>query len=1384
MRTRRRGQPVRIALGGALACALALASPAGAEEPAGPNVVATAHPAGPRVNKITTLLNAISSMPGRDRTRDKYINEIIATAARAAADGHTAANADEWKTLDDHRRRFVIRRRQEAVGGTETDKKRFEQDKTMWCRLRMLTAAAHVVDGGDPGILQAVNILEQVLVEAREIKNPGDRSDIEDRVKALGSAALLLKPGPPPAADVHRHFTGGKDPSGLRGTVQGLYAGTDPNAAVALVARTRQALQGLAPARGAAPARKPNRFRDEAEGVVAGAVDSFLESVTLIKDYQILQGDQLSRAEESARRYRIPPSVEVAYRTALTGKHQQLEIHDAFKQWTADPYRQEKRTARALKAMTAEQFPTLRYYQAVFDAWRTDKLYRRDNLDESRHTYGQLLGIYRAELDRARRETPAVVAGGSSRLEQYVKALLDQYGRPCRVEGMGALGKSEWDDKAPLQRALRRAVQYHLLRRQLGAPAGGTDAWRKRLEVAAELCRQLQQDGQAPDAGCLSVYQQLYKQVKAELDKLVQAAQAKRLEQVGQMVQAGRVAEAVAMSIGPESGSFPPEALLLVFRAAVRGETVRDAARRTDLYRLGAALLSRRLRPERRREADALYDELCVWDEHYRIEADSAPARRRGAAAIRAVLSGSVAANDPDQQRYARIRRVAEEPSPPGRWDPRAGPPARRIWLEGLIDAEAYAHATTFLAARTSQLDLRKLAAGGRELPDRLTRMIGQLIESPKTPAELASWLPRARSLLGRSDLPLAPTVSGPLKRRLGQRYETLHAIEIAGAPSGGAFAAYRARAAEIPAGASLDSQGRVLWQEALARLVREADAPRDFRDLAGLRIVTVPHERLARRAMDKALDAAGSGRIRAAGELADAAAVLLAPVGARVQQADYWFDRYISLADNPRFTVEQRRRWKRQAGRYLPDEGGTAWDLYRRATLAYEVDDLPRCRRIIEAIARVDGRCAPDMLVLGAACIWRQAWPSAKDAAALSQAVAAWWQKRKPGDPYESLMGLKGLRAGTAARRDLAAALVYLGRADSDVRQLRALLEACARAARGASPPAQGFTSRPFDRLVWDEPALAGYVHGLVQIRLAEAQTGVLRRNGMTAAVQRFLPDGSASRWADLPPALQQAVADAVYEGHCWTRGSAVYGIQMRALRDEVAAASRPLAPAEVEACRRWLECEVYRRAGADVSLPNLVRHLRAAAGELAWTDGCVFTGLVSPARRSAAAKIWSGSDGQTNAIDDLYSQMIRRTANKCLKRSDQRFDNTRWGPLRHNPRVNPYASLWCFVSVWPQSSRFPKQWAYAGPGWPKALQDWVEGSEGQDAASAAERFNRALEQWQGRAGPAGRDRRAEALLVRHLLYKDGGSLADAVRTFAFGNPEYSLAVRLAEEK
>ena len=79
--------------------------------------------------------------------------------------------------------------------------------------------------------------------------------------------------------------------------------------------------------------------------------------------------------------------------------------------------------------------------------------------------------------------------------------------------------------------------------------------------------------------------------------------------------------------------------------------------------------------------------------------------------------------------------------------------------------------------------------------------------------------------LLAKSPFPGA----GPLRRRLGQRYQSLHAAEVITAPRGKAFAAFRARAGDVPADASVDAEGKALDAESM---IRELAKMMDIREI------------------------------------------------------------------------------------------------------------------------------------------------------------------------------------------------------------------------------------------------------------------------------------------------------------------------------------------------------------------------------------------------------------------------------------------------------------------------------------------------------------------------------------------------------------------------
>jgi len=223
-----------------------------------------------------------------------------------------------------------------------------------------------------------------------------------------------------------------------------------------------------------------------------------------------------------------------------------------------------------------------------------------------------------------------------------------------------------------------------------------------------------------------------------------------------------------------------------------------------------------------------------------------------------------------------------------------------------------------------------------------------------------------------------------------------------------------------------------------------------------------------------------------------------------------------------------------------------------------------------------------------------------------------------------------------------------------------------------------------------------------------------------------------------------------------------------------------------EVGICRGWLESEVLRRAGGRAGAKVVVKLLRDVVEKNRWLKGKRMRGTVGEVRRRAAVRIWDkvGPKPKTEDLQELYCLMIRRTAGRGT--GDGGFGG--WRRFDNDPEARPHASLWQCLSIWPDFRGYRMEWVYSGPEWPRDLQDrWVRKAKRGNPGSA-DKFEGLVKAWCDKAGkaapraPAARDVRAEAYLVRYLLFKDTSALAKAVRTFAFGNPEYSLAVELAE--
>ena len=454
-----------------------------------------------------------------------------------------------------------------------------------------------------------------------------------------------------------------------------------------------------------------------------------------------------------------------------------------------------------------------------------------------------------------------------------------------------------------------------------------------------------------------------------------------------------------------------------------------------------------------------------------------------------------------------------------------------------------------------------------------------------------------------------------------------------------------------------------------------------------------------------------------------------------------------------------------------------------------YRNGQFDRCRQGVERIAGASKKVDPDALMLGAASKLQTGWAQAPSPTALAKQVAAWILKIKPGatSPYAHLRDMSGLTAGTADRRDMLVAMLYMARPKRPAGDAKSIIAACERARRHADRATSGpARAKAFDRLIGREGRMAGRIEALVRIRLARTLDGDERVAAMKQAAEGVLPDPAGKKGrvfygeglADrLPPVVRPDLAAAAFEGKSWARGAAVYELGLQLLTGRGA-----LRVDDVESYRRWLQCRVLARAGDDPRrMPGLIRAEVKRTRSL--VAGKEFRGVMDPPRRAAAALIWDDASAaaRASAIAKLYRRMIARTAEVKLGGEEGNFNE--WGPLRRHAGLNRYASLWCFAVIWPNTSGYRLKWAYRGSKWPAGLQKWVAGAvKGKPLPLA--KFDALVDSWCAAAkgpGPSARDIRTEAYLMRYLLYKDRASLNRAVSTFAFGNPEYSLAVRLA---
>ncbi|HUU23318.1 MAG TPA: hypothetical protein VM389_12360 [Phycisphaerae bacterium] len=462
------------------------------------------------------------------------------------------------------------------------------------------------------------------------------------------------------------------------------------------------------------------------------------------------------------------------------------------------------------------------------------------------------------------------------------------------------------------------------------------------------------------------------------------------------------------------------------------------------------------------------------------------------------------------------------------------------------------------------------------------------------------------------------------------------------------------------------------------------------------------------------------------------------------------------------------------------------------RVAYYYRAGQFDRCREAVEREHAQQKRIAPEMLLLGAAARGQEDWDQAPSVQELARRVAAWIVAVKPtaGTPYADLRDLSGLSDGTADRRDMVVALLYHARPNRPAGDPEKIIAACDRALQGADHSATApARAQPLKHLIGREGEITARLQALLRVHLARTLSGEDRAKAMKAAAETVLPDPDSKRGGlfygegfagRVPPLVRSELAEAAYEGRLWSHAAAVYALDLPAI-----GAGKKLTAEQVETYRRWLECRVHSRGGADPRrIPGLVRdevkQTRTMVADKAFANG------LDPVRRAAADLIWDDAPAATAAPANarLYRQMITRTAEVRLGGEEGNFNE--WGPLRRDAGINRYASLWCFAVIWPNTSGYGLGWAYRGNDWPRPLQQWVQ-STVEGKPEPLEHFDKLVASWSEQAakrpgaGPSPRDIRAEAYLMRYLLHRDGASLNRAVATFAFGNPEYSLAVQLA---
>lgn len=421
--------------------------------------------------------------------------------------------------------------------------------------------------------------------------------------------------------------------------------------------------------------------------------------------------------------------------------------------------------------------------------------------------------------------------------------------------------------------------------------------------------------------------------------------------------------------------------------------------------------------------------------------------------------------------------------------------------------------------------------------------------------------------------------------------------------------------------------------------------------------------------------------------------------------------------------------------------------ELQNLAVRGFRLGKWSKCAETIGRIREKFSLLTSDQTALRAAAVVYANWP-AKLAA--------------PAD-IDSIRDKTGLRRGTALRRDMLLGVEAMSHKEWP-RADKALAAACG---GDASSPSAGPV---YAALLPHEREVLRQLHGWALFERASAARSEGERKGfMARAADLLLPGTEEEELKDQPSLLRDKTAEALY--HNRTRRDQPFAAQAAKLYAAIVAdEDKP----SLENRRRYLECEYARQPPPR---EEWAEWLKTTADGISWDS-------VRPPRADAADLLLDPNKSKLQQTDkakdaaNYYGRMSYQTALKLLGQGEG--FGTRWGD-RSNYETKPYGPwilLWHTV-IYDEEKE-------VGDQWPGPLQEWVR----KGKPDGVEVFAGRVAVWQGAAGSwpnLARDRAAEAYLFAALTAENEETrsvfLLRAAKTFAYGNPEYSLAVHLLSD-